>query len=51
MTSGAVCSPCFKKTCDQWFCMRDITVEGVFEAVREVFLQEKTPESLKNDNA
>ena len=51
MTSGAVCSPCFKKTCDQWLCMRDITVEGVFEAVREVFLQEKTPESLKNDNA
>ena len=51
MTSGAVCSPCFKKTCDQWSCMRDITVDSVFEAVRELLLQEKTPESLKNDNA
>jgi len=42
MTSGAACSPCFKKTCDQWSCMRDITVESVFEAVRGVLLQEKT---------
>jgi heptosyltransferase I len=51
VTSGAACSPCFKKTCDHWSCMRDITVESVFEAVREVFLQEKTSKSLKNDNA
>jgi lipopolysaccharide heptosyltransferase I len=47
MTSGAACSPCFKKTCDQWSCMRDITVESVFEAVREVFLQEKTSKSSR----
>ena len=51
MASGTVCSPCFKKTCDQWSCMRDITVESVFEAVREVFLLEKTSKSQKNDNA
>jgi hypothetical protein len=31
--------------------MRDITVESVFEAVREVFLLEKTSKSQKNDNA
>ena len=47
MTSGTACSPCFKKTCDQWSCMRDITVESVFEAVGEVFLQEKTSKSSK----
>ncbi|MCD6294837.1 MAG: lipopolysaccharide heptosyltransferase II [Deltaproteobacteria bacterium] len=47
VTSGAVCSPCFKKTCDQWSCMRDITVESVFDAVREVFLQGKTSTSSK----
>ena len=41
ITSGVDCSPCFKKTCDQWSCMRDITVDSVYEAVREVLLQEK----------
>jgi len=47
VTSGAACSPCLKKTCDQWSCMRDITVESVFEAVREVLLQEKTSKSSR----
>ena len=46
MTSGAACGPCFKKTCDQWSCMRDITVDGVFDAVREAFSLRKTPKFL-----
>jgi 3-deoxy-D-manno-octulosonic-acid transferase/heptosyltransferase-1 len=29
------CSPCFLKTCESQQCMRDITVEEVFEAVKE----------------
>lgn len=29
------CSPCFLKTCDSMQCMRDITVEEVFQAVKE----------------
>jgi 3-deoxy-D-manno-octulosonic-acid transferase/heptosyltransferase-1 len=29
------CSPCFKKTCDHITCMRDISIESVFEAVKE----------------
>ena len=39
MTSGAACSPCFKKTCDEWSCMRDITVDSVYDAVKAVLLQ------------
>jgi heptosyltransferase-1 len=30
------CSPCFKKRCDYMKCMDEITVEKVFEGVREV---------------
>ena len=30
------CSPCFKKKCDHMKCMEEITVEKVFEGVREV---------------
>ncbi len=44
MTSGAACSPCFKKSCDQWSCMRDITVDSVYEAVRAILLQEEIAE-------
>ncbi len=42
VTSGAACSPCFKKACDQWTCMTDITVDSVFEAVDGI-LSEKKP--------
>ena len=31
------CSPCFKKQCDQMSCMKDITVDRVFETVKEYF--------------
>ncbi len=30
------CSPCFKKRCDNTICMKEITVEAVFEAVRDI---------------
>ncbi len=36
ITSGVECSPCLKKDCDQMFCMQNITVESVFEAVKEI---------------
>jgi len=29
------CSPCFRKDCDTLECMKTISVEEVFEAVRE----------------
>jgi len=29
------CSPCFRKTCETRQCMKDITVDAVFEAVRK----------------
>ena len=47
ITSGAACSPCFKKSCDQWSCMRDITVDSVYEAVRDILLQEKIEKPFK----
>jgi 3-deoxy-D-manno-octulosonic-acid transferase/heptosyltransferase-1 len=31
------CSPCFKKKCDHLSCMKDITVDGVFDTVKEYF--------------
>ena len=34
--AGLECSPCFKKRCDDMSCMKKITVEMVFEAVRDV---------------
>jgi heptosyltransferase-1 len=30
------CSPCFKKTCDHLSCMKNITVDKVFETVKEL---------------
>jgi len=47
ITSGAECSPCFKKSCDEWFCMRNITVESVFEAVRDILSQKKMSKPLR----
>ena len=34
--AGVACSPCFKKRCDDMRCMRGITVDMVYEAVKEV---------------
>jgi heptosyltransferase-1 len=33
--AGVACSPCFKKRCDDRQCMRQITVDMVYEAVKE----------------
>jgi len=33
------CSPCLKKRCDHMKCMDDITVEKVFEGVRELITE------------
>ena len=33
------CSPCFKKKCDHMRCMKEITVEEVFEAAKDVILK------------
>jgi heptosyltransferase-1 len=35
VSSGAPCSPCFKKRCDDMRCMRQITVDMVYDAVKE----------------
>ena len=34
--AGLECSPCFKKKCDDMSCMKEITVDMVFEAIKEV---------------
>jgi heptosyltransferase-1 len=34
--AGLECSPCFKKKCDDMLCMKEITVDMVFKAVKEV---------------
>jgi len=34
--AGVACSPCFKKWCDDRRCMRQITVDMVYEKVKEV---------------
>ena len=47
MTSGAACSPCFKKTCHEWSCMRDITVERVHDAVKQVLSREESSKPLE----
>ncbi len=36
--SGEECSPCFRKRCRDMSCMRNITVEMVYYAVREIIL-------------
>ena len=33
------CSPCFKKKCDHMTCMKEITVEDVFEATKNIILK------------
>lgn len=33
--AGVACSPCFKKRCDDMRCMRQITVDMVYDAVKE----------------
>jgi len=33
---GLPCSPCFKRSCDHLSCMRGITVEQVYDTVKEV---------------
>jgi heptosyltransferase I len=35
VSAGVACSPCFKKRCDDMRCMRQITVDMVYEAVKE----------------
>ncbi|OPY91122.1 MAG: Lipopolysaccharide heptosyltransferase 1 [Syntrophus sp. PtaU1.Bin208] len=37
LRKGLACSPCFRKSCDHRTCMRDISVDEVFDAVKEVF--------------
>lgn len=34
----AECSPCFKKRCDHMTCMRNITVDRVFESVKQMLI-------------
>jgi heptosyltransferase-1 len=34
--AGFPCSPCFKKSCDHMSCMKGITVEQVYDTVKEV---------------
>jgi len=34
--TGVGCSPCFKKECDHMICMKEITVDEVFEGVKEM---------------
>lgn len=41
VTSGALCSPCLKKSCENWTCMENITVGSVFEAVKETLEREQ----------
>jgi 3-deoxy-D-manno-octulosonic-acid transferase/heptosyltransferase-1 len=36
--TGVECSPCFKKRCDDLICMKHISVENVFEAVKDIVL-------------
>ena len=37
------CSPCFKKTCKELTCMKDITVDQGFEAVKSVLNERSDP--------
>jgi ADP-heptose:LPS heptosyltransferase len=34
LTAGTECSPCFRKRCPDRRCMKELTVEMVFEAAR-----------------
>ena len=46
VTSGADCSPCLKKSCENWTCMGNITVDSVFQAVKETFEREQQHEVI-----
>ena len=46
VTSGADCSPCLKKSCENWTCMGNITVDSVFQAVKETFEREQKHEVI-----
>jgi len=37
LRKGLPCSPCFQKSCNRVICMEDISVDEVFDAVKEVF--------------
>lgn len=37
LRKGLPCSPCFRKSCSRVICMEDISVDEVFNAVKEVF--------------
>ena len=37
--TGIECSPCFKKRCNDMSCMKEITVESVFEAVKDTIIE------------
>jgi len=45
--SGVACSPCFKKRCDDMQCMRQITVDMVYGAVKEVLARSHFIEGFK----
>jgi len=37
LQKGLNCSPCFRKSCKTGSCMQNITVDEVFDAVKDVF--------------
>lgn len=39
LMSGLSCSPCYKRECKTIQCMRDISVESVYEAINSAFLK------------
>ncbi|MDY6973494.1 MAG: lipopolysaccharide heptosyltransferase I [Thermodesulfobacteriota bacterium] len=46
VSSDVECSPCFKRRCEHMTCMKSITVERAFEAVRSTVMEnDKTKES------
>ncbi len=40
--AGLECSPCFRKRCTDWVCMKEIRVAAVFEAVNETIKRSTT---------
>jgi 3-deoxy-D-manno-octulosonic-acid transferase/heptosyltransferase-1 len=47
--AGMACSPCFKKKCDDKSCMREITVDQVFETVTHVISDSRELKYQKPD--
>ncbi len=37
--AGVECSPCFKKKCDHMSCMKKISVDAAFDAVKQILLE------------